>query len=89
MRKPDGYAIWTSPEMPNIERDTAQCRHCNAHFYVGPGASPSDIGGWCSCCNGPVCNKNTCNDGCTPFLKKLDAYEQANRFGQAVGLVLD
>ena len=90
MRNPHGYALWVDPDLPrDFERDTFTCAHCNAVNQVTPFTTPAALGGWCSCCCAPICPKCSDRFECTPFEKKLEAYERANRFAQQAGLVLD
>tara|TARA_R100000808_G_scaffold930_2_gene4456 strand:+ start:1146 stop:1442 length:297 start_codon:yes stop_codon:yes gene_type:complete len=50
-----------------LDGDTLQCCHCNAHFEVVEGREY----GYCRKCNSPTCGSHRCDD-CYPFEKKLD-----------------
>lgn len=39
MLRPQGYATWTDPDAPLVERDTATCGHCNCIVHVKPGTA--------------------------------------------------
>ena len=72
-----------------VEQHTVTCCHCNHVFYVRPGSGKER--GWCFMCNAPTCGDQRCNaalNGCTPFEKKLEAYEWRNRFKAQLGTVL-
>lgn len=84
-RRPKGYAIWTGPDAPPVERDTAQCKHCQMHWFIEPGSGRAR--GFCLRCMGPTCGKPACEARCVPFFKKLDAMESRARFAEAAGLV--
>jgi hypothetical protein len=34
-----GYAVWTDPDGPSIERDTITCFHCQHVIHVKPGSA--------------------------------------------------
>jgi len=70
-----GYALWADPVLPSIERDTITCPHCNSIFFIKPGASASEAGGYCALCNAPICTR-CCGKTCVPFEKRLDAVEK-------------
>ncbi len=89
MRKPEGYSLWTEPDGGKKEMDTFTCRHCNCVVQIPPRATPSECGGWCFQCNGGICGKCADRFTCTPFEKKLDQYERANRFAVDANLVLN
>ncbi len=75
MRNPGGYAVWTDPAKPMIERDTFTCVHCNTVVLVKPKMSPAEMGGYCAMCHAPIC-KHCAGKSCTPFEKKLEAAER-------------
>ncbi len=75
MRKPGGYAIWTDPDLPAIERDTITCKHCNSVVFVKPGVSAAEMGGYCSLCAAPIC-KDCVGKSCEPFEKKIEKAER-------------
>jgi hypothetical protein len=83
-RRAKGYAVWSGPDGRPVERDTLQCVHCQAHWFVEPGSGRRR--GFCTRCMGPTCGAAKC-DPCAPFLKQLEAMEARNRFAQAAGLV--
>lgn len=84
MRRPGGYAIWTDPNKPTIERDSFTCVHCNNIVFVEPRQAPSDAGGWCMQCNKPIC-QNCAKDGrCIPFLRKIDQEEAMDRLHRQI-----
>lgn len=75
MLRPGGQAEWTSPEGGTVGCDTFTCCHCNKVVFVKPRAAASDMGGWCANCAGAVC-PHCAGKNCTPFEKRLEAYEQ-------------
>jgi hypothetical protein len=90
MRKPGGYAVLVSPESQVVnfdgmrrervdpgsnEYDCFTCAHCNRIIHVRARANPDEFGSMCRNCMKMVCP--TCADqGCTPFLKKIDEAEE-------------
>lgn len=76
-----GYATWSHPDQPLIERDTLQCKHCQVTWVVQPGSGNQR--GWCTLCAGPTCGAAQCQS-CVPFEKKLEALERRERFYQAL-----
>lgn len=71
----DGYMIITDPAGV-FEADTLQCVHCNCHYVVRPGSGKRR--GWCTLCAGTTCGAAPCIS-CTPFEKRLDAFERRER----------
>ena len=59
-----GYAVWTFDAGATIERDTLQCNHCGATWFVQPGSG--NIRGKCLRCMKPTCGAPAC-DVCRPF----------------------
>lgn len=88
MRNPQGYAYTADPDRGLVERDTFTCNHCQFVVFVRPASDPTDMGGFCRMCMKHICAKCADEGVCLPFEKKLDQYERANRFHQAVGTVL-
>ena len=84
MRKPQGYLVQVEPGAPTIERDTLSCCHCNSVVVVVPGADPSTMGGFCQMCMKNTCPRCHAKGGCTPFEKKLEAFERRSRLLQHV-----
>lgn len=70
-----GYGVLTQPGERTIEEDTFTCVHCNAVQAMAPYFQPSESGGWCRQCNGPVCNA-CAGKPCRPFEKWLDEVEK-------------
>jgi hypothetical protein len=87
MRNPGGYAVLTGPDGIR-EWDSFTCSHCQRIVQVAARCDPSDLGGFCRMCMKHICGPCTDEGSCTPFEKKLEQYERANRFHQAVGTVL-
>lgn len=85
MRNPGGYAVITDPLAPTKEWDTFTCCHCNSIVNVKPFQAASDAGGWCARCAKPVCGPCADQGRCTPFEKKLDAYEARMRLRNMAG----
>jgi hypothetical protein len=74
---------------PNEEWFTVTCCHCNGIFIVRPGSGKKRD--WCFMCGASTCGNAPCNpalNGCTPFEKKLEAYERVNRFKSELGYVI-
>lgn len=74
MRNPHGHVAIYGPGQ-TIEHDTFTCVHCNAVVIVKAKAAAEDSGGWCLQCNRMIC-RACAGKGCTPFEKKLEAYER-------------
>lgn len=87
MRKPGGYAIWTNPESPTVERDTFTCCHCGCVVFVKPRAAPAECGGFCRLCMKPICGPCTDLGKCDPFENKLERAEASYRFRRSAGLM--
>lgn len=77
MRNPTGYARITGPDGLK-EYDTFTCFHCNAAVHVRPNGDPSEIGALCKHCMQLICAQCS-NQGCTPFLKKIEQMEARHR----------
>jgi hypothetical protein len=69
-----GYNEVTEPTGRKIGQDTVQCAHCNTTIFLDPKV-PSP---WCSCCDQQHCFKPECFV-CTPFMRKIEAEEKAER----------
>ena len=84
--KKAGYATLTGPGY-QYESDTVTCCHCNSAWYIRSNDPniKADLGGWCRMCGKAICPK-CCDKGCTPFLKKLEAYEAKERMFTAIGV---
>lgn len=78
-----GYVIIANAEGPDVEYDTYQCCHCNAHFQREVGKGPKAM---CLMCNDPTCGEKACNP-CIPFEAKLEAMEGRRRFWKQMELV--
>lgn len=76
MRRPQGYATLTDPDVGVTERDTMTCAHCNCIKHVKPQERPEDIGGLCKVCMGLIC-ANCVGKQCIPFMEKVDRLEKA------------
>lgn len=77
MSQARGYAVLSSPATTK-EYDTITCAHCNSIVFLKKeGADP---GGFCRHCMKGVCGKCADQGKCTPFEKKLAAYERRMRF---------
>lgn len=59
-----GYATWTTDWGGITERDTLQCNHCLATWFVKPGSG--NVRGFCLVCMKPTCGAPAC-DACRPF----------------------
>lgn len=75
LRKPSGYLIGKPYDGgPDIERDTLRCVHCQHVWIVHPGSGNQR--GYCMNCGGPTCGAKACVEGCAPFEKQIEAWEQ-------------
>ena len=86
VRTPQGYAIWTDPDRPTVERDTFTCGHCGAVVFVEPAASPAAAGGWCGCCTALICPRCAADGRCRPLERQLEEMERRGRFLRSIGL---
>lgn len=85
MRNPGGYAYIFDESGIRKERDTATCFHCNRVVHIRPKMDPADMGGLCKLCMKFICPKCV-GFGCTPFEKKLEAWESRDRAIRSYGL---
>ena len=94
MRKPQGYAVISSPEACEVdfdqrgrvpigagtyETDTLSCGHCGTIVHVGPKQKVDDIGGFCRQCMKAICVKCLDTGRCDPLEKKLERAEARDR----------
>lgn len=99
MRRPQGYATFTSPDAPTTERDTCTCAHCNAIVFVKPGMGPSvylipqvgapdreEPGAGCRRCMKPICLRCYVSGRCTPFERQIERMEARGRMLRAAGV---
>ena len=84
MRKPQGYAVITSPDGVR-EADTFTCAHCQHVTHVKAGAKPEDLGGLCKSCMGLICSRCV-GKSCDPFLKKIEREEARYHSLRSMGL---
>lgn len=89
MRKPQGYATISDPELGLKEWDTVTCSHCQRIQAVKPLAPASECGGWCPGCSKVVCGP--CADriplhGCEIWERQMDKMEARDRLLRAVGV---
>lgn len=97
MRLPLGYATWTDPERPLVERDTTRCGHCGCVIFVKPGHGATvylvqhrdgrwteQPGAGCRVCMAAVCLACYHDGRCLPLERSL---EQAERRIDGPGLV--
>lgn len=81
MTQPKGYMVIVDPAMPApVEFDTITCAHCNRVVRV-----KKDPGGFCRVCMRALCGPCADLGKCTPFEKKLEAWEARDRFLRSVG----
>lgn len=86
---PTGYAVWSAPDCPDVERDTVSCKHCGRVIVVKPGSGYTvylivqpdgswreEPGAWCRCCMGPVCLPCDDDGRCVPLEKRFEALER-------------
>lgn len=99
MLKPHGYVVIADPDRPQlIERDTVTCRHCQRVVLVKPGSAATvyleqqPSGQWletpgacCRSCMAPICRHCEALGRCTPFERRLEAYEARMRLWASVG----
>ena len=84
MRRPGGYAVTVEPGKQDVEEDTYTCCHCNSLVFVKPRQDPSEMGGFCTMCMKHIC-ANCANEGtCTPFERKLEEMERADKLMRAM-----
>ena len=89
MRRPQGYAVLTTPERAIVslsglkceevpagvlECDTMSCGHCNRVTHVRPRMDPAELGGLCKICYKLIC-KFCVGHGCDPLEAKLERAE--------------
>jgi hypothetical protein len=72
-RRSTGYLVGTDTVSGKVvdERDSFTCSHCGAVFWMAPGQSAADTGGYCRACDSYVCPKCAGGD-CNVFMKKLE-----------------
>jgi hypothetical protein len=88
--KPTGYAMWTDPEQPLLERDTLSCGHCGAVVFVKPGTGATvylrwsvsqhrwieEAGAGCRMCMSAVCLPCERDGRCLPLERRLEQMER-------------
>ncbi len=73
MRNPGGYARITGPSGKLAqEADTITCFHCQRVVFV-----KRQPGGFCRTCMSHICGPCVGRGSCTPWLKQIEASEQA------------
>lgn len=85
MRNAGGTICITDPDLGVTEVDTFTCFHCNRVVRVMPKADMDRTGSMCRGCMKMVCARCAGN-GCTPFEKKLEAWEARDRALRSYGL---
>lgn len=97
MRNPQAYATVIDPGASRFteERDVFKCAHfgspgCMGYVHVKPLSDPAEMGGRCTMCEdgmgrGLIC-KNCVGKPCSPFMKKIEAEENAARLQQLLCL---
>lgn len=101
MRRPQGYATFSSPDAPVIERDTASCGHCNRVVFVKPGTASTvylfpqmqgpdkeEPGAMCRVCMRAICLACCAQGSCTPLERRIEQMEARRRMLRAIGLGL-
>ena len=79
--------IITDPDKGVHEADTFSCGHCGTVVFCKPKMMPSEFGGWCTCCNKPICPKCVGKD-CDVIEKKLERWERQADFRRSYEEVL-
>lgn len=88
-----GYATWTEPDRPLIERDTIQCGHCGRGIFVKPGTASTVYLRWsermkqwvemmgfgCRVCMSAVCWDCHDDGRCRPLERRLEEAERRGR----------
>ena len=75
LRRSRGFVLEDTPG-GRTECETFTCCHCNRPVVVPRKAPPEQVGGICYQCYAMICPECVKTGKCTPFLKKLDAYEK-------------
>lgn len=85
-----GYATFFDPDKARpVEIDTVCCVHCQSILFMhdmNGKRSTSDLGGFCTMCNGNTCGPCEAKGGCDPFMRKIEAQERSARLLDAVGV---
>lgn len=71
-----GYASLTMPMGQVKECATFTCAHCSAIRHVKPYCDPADLGGFCRCCAGVICEQCVGKD-CDPIIRQIERQEKA------------
>lgn len=85
LNKSRGVIVETGP-LGTVEQETFTCAHCNVLVPVKHRAAPDECGGLCMHCMAMVCTTCQRHGTCTPFEKKLVAYERRQSLFAAAGL---
>lgn len=85
MRNAGGWICITDPEFGVTEFDAFTCFHCNSVVKVVPKADMDRTGSMCRNCMRMVCAR-CATMGCTPFEKKLEAWEARDRALRSYGI---
>jgi len=83
LRQPDGVVFITQPGMPDIERDTFQCPHCQKICIVRKGSHTQR--GYCYLCSKPSCGREDCSRGCAVWEAKMERREGRKTFAKPFG----
>ncbi len=75
LQRSRGFVLEDTPD-GRVECETFTCTHCNRPVAVPYKAAPDQVGGICYQCYAMICPACAQTGKCTPFLKKLDAYEK-------------
>lgn len=87
MRRPQGYATITDPDLALVELDTFTCAHCNKITHVKPHERAEDLGGLCKLCMGLICSSCVATGICDPFENKLRREEEHYHTLKSYGLI--
>ena len=85
-----GYATWTDPDRPLLERDTLACGHCGRAIFVKPGTAATmylrwsvsrhawveEMGCGCRLCMSAVCLVCHADGRCLPLEQRIAQMER-------------
>lgn len=83
LRRARGFTLEDTPA-GRVEVETFTCCHCNRPVEIPHKAPPEQCGGICFQCYAMACPACAAKGVCTPFMKKLESYEQRNALHRAV-----
>ncbi len=71
-----GVLILSGSGLPDVERDTLTCIHCQKIDVLAPKQDPTDLGGFCLRCMKHICSKCADANTCAPWEAQMEKMEK-------------